>query len=293
MKKNLWNGRFKPAVNGANSHNNCSPDFNRGERSEMKAISYDFSVPVFFEGKIHSVFEKAVNVIISDRLISLTHKKFFNGPNRIVLDNFSDFRHFFLGSESVKFENDELFFSNAVMINMRDSKRWNSSVKKIHVGKIDIDKISFYLKNYLIISPSVIESFKFAVKLQNKRLFNYHLDKLLGLGFGLTPSGDDFLVGFLSASWFFSELKPFDFFLKNVKINYSKTNFISAEYLRYSYEGRISEIITNAIVSVTYKKTDTDFWLNNLVNTGDTSGKDTLFGILTAMEIYNVYNKFC
>lgn len=215
------------------------------------------------------------------------HKKFFNGPNRIVLDGFLDLRHFFLGSENVKFEQNKLFFSNAVAVNVKHSKRWNSSVKKICVGEIDTTAVTYYLKNYSVISPSVIEEFKVAVKSQNKELFNYNVATVLGLGFGLTPSGDDFLVGFLSASHFFEDLPPFGFFLKNVIIDYSKTNFISAEYLRYALVGRISEVITNAIISVSEKKSDAKFWLTNLVNTGATSGKDTLLGILTAMEIYN------
>jgi hypothetical protein len=187
----------------------------------------------------------------------------------------------------VKFKKDKLFFSNGITINIKNSKRWNSSVKKISVGEIDTTAVSYYLKNYSVISPQVLEEFRVAVKLQNKELFNYNVATVLGLGFGLTPSGDDFLVGFLSASHFFDALSPFDFFLKNIKIDYTKTNFISAEYLRHSIVGRISEVITNAIVSVSEKRSDAKFWLTNLVNIGATSGKDTLLGILTAMEIYN------
>ena len=189
----------------------------------------------------------------------------------------------------MKFEQDKLFFSNAVAVNVKYSKRWNSSVKKICVGEIDTTAVSYYLKKYSFIKASLIEEFKDAVKSQNKELFNYNVDKLLGLGFGLTPSGDDFLVGILSASHFFEDIPPFGFFLKNVRIDYSKTNFISAEYLRYAIVGRISEVITNTVISVSEKKSTADFWLTNLANTGATSGKDTLLGILTAMEVYNAY----
>lgn len=205
----------------------------------------------------------------------------------------------FHNSEIAKFKEDKLFFSNGITINIKNSKRWNSSVKKICVGGIDTTAVSYYLsarggsafggKNYSVISPSVIERFKVAVKLQNKELFNDNVATVLGLGFGLTPSGDDFLVGFLSASYFFEDIPPFGFFLKNVRIDYSKTNFISAEYLRYAVAGRISEVITNTIVSVSEKRSDAKFWLTNLVNIGATSGYDTLLGILTAMEVYNAY----
>lgn len=253
----------------------------------MNAISYDFGVPVFFEGKVHSVFENAVNIAVSNQLISLTHKRFFNGPNRIVVDGLSDLRHFFEGYENAKLEQGELFFSNAVTVNVKYSKQWNSSVKKICVGKIDTAVVSYYLKKYSFIKTSLVDKFKVAVKSQNKELFNRGVSKLLGLGFGLTPSGDDFLVGILSASHFFSELPPFDFFLKNIKIDYTKTNFISAGYLRYAAAGRISEVIANTVISVSEKKSDTSFWLTNLVNIGATSGYDTLLGILTAMEVYN------
>jgi len=254
-------------------------------RCRVNAISYDFSVPVFFEGKVHSVFENAVNITASDQLISIVHKKFFNGPNRIVLDDFSF--SLFQNCEIVKFEQDKLFFSNGITINIKNSKRWNSPVKKICIEKLDTSAVSYYLKNHSFIKSSLIEKFKFAVKSQNKELFNYNVEQVLGLGFGLTPSGDDFLVGFLSASHFFDALIPFDFLLKNIKIDYTKTNFISAEYLRYSYEGRISELVANTIFSVSEKKASADFWLKNLISTGATSGYDTLLGILTAMEVYN------
>ncbi|MBI5574450.1 MAG: DUF2877 domain-containing protein [Elusimicrobia bacterium] len=160
-------------------------------------------------------------------------------------------------------------------------------MKKICVGELDTSAVSYYLKRHSFVKTSLIEKFKFAVKSQNKELFNYNVATVLGLGFGLTPSGDDFLVGFLSASHFFSELQPFNFFLKNIKIDYTKTNFISAEYLRYAVVGRISEVIANTVISVSEKKSDASFWLTNLVNIGATSGYDTLLGILTAMEIYN------
>jgi len=221
----------------------------------------------------------------SNRLISIVHKKFFNGPNRIVLNDFPI--SLFQNCEIVKFKEDKLFFSNGITINIKNSKRWNSSVKKICVGEVDTTAVLYYLKNHLFIKPSIIEKFKVAVKSQNKKSFNCNVNKLLGLGFGLTPSGDDFLIGFLSASHFFSELPPFGFFLKNVRIDYSKTNFFSAEYLRYAIVGRVSEVITNTIVSVSEKESDAKLWLTNLVNIGATSGYDTLFGILTAMEIYN------
>ena len=203
-----------------------------------------------------------------------------------------DLRYFFSGSENVKFKQDKLFFSNAVTVNMKYSNRWNSSVKKICVAKIDTTAVAYYLKKYSFIKKSLIDDFKIAVKSQNKELFNHNVAEVIGLGVGLTPAGDDFLVGFLSASHFFDALSPFDFFLKNIKIDYAKTNFISSEYLRYSYEGRISELIANTILSVSEKKPSADFWLKNIINTGATSGYDTLLGILTAMEVYNAC-KYC
>ncbi|MEW6558099.1 MAG: DUF2877 domain-containing protein [Elusimicrobiota bacterium] len=228
--------------------------------------------------------------MIDENLVSIVDKKYFNGPNRILVSDFAI--SLFQNSEIVKFKQDRLSFSNGVIISLKNAKQWESNVPKISPDIVNTSIISNYLKNYLFVKPSVVEQFKFAVETQNKKLVNYNVDKLVGLGSGLTPAGDDFLAGFISASWFLSEggikgIQPVKFFLKNVKINYSKTNFISAAYLRYSIVGRISEVIANTIISITERNPCMSFWLDNLANTGATSGKDTLFGILTAMEIHN------
>ncbi|CAM5223219.1 hypothetical protein UACE39S_06416 [Ureibacillus acetophenoni] len=116
------------------------------------------------------------------------------------------------------------------------------------------------------------------------RSFRY----FLGRGNGLTPSGDDMIVGLLSFNAV-SNFLPNRFSEKISELieGESITTDVAREYLRYALRIEFSSTITdvvNAFATADTKKLLEAF--PNLLGVGHSSGLDTLFGILIGIFIY-------
>lgn len=116
-------------------------------------------------------------------------------------------------------------------------------------------------------------------------IFSRQLNQFIGLGEGLTPSGDDFLVGLLWALWVgeADHLPGFATFLYAVQSTLHKTNDISAQMLRFAIRKRFTEpLISLARVS---DPTDCAEAFKRITAFGHTSGFDTLCGLLVGLKI--------
>jgi hypothetical protein len=115
---------------------------------------------------------------------------------------------------------------------------------------------------------------------------------LIGLGPGLTPSGDDFLVGCLRGLWLMShdEAATRGMFaclgarlLPDLK---ARTTQIGAEFIRYALEGSFAEVLDHAaeaLVAPAHPPTVTAA-TGRLLAQGHTSGVDTVRGLLTCID---------
>ncbi|MBA3052548.1 DUF2877 domain-containing protein [bacterium] len=90
--------------------------------------------------------------------------------------------------------------------------------------------------------------------------------KLLGLGGGLTPSGDDFLVGYIAAKKMGGMEIPF-------KLDLSRTTPLSAHFLKHALRGRFSDQITAFI-----KEGDL-----SILSFGGSSGAATAVGVIKGL----------
>jgi hypothetical protein len=119
---------------------------------------------------------------------------------------------------------------------------------------------------------------------------------LIGLGPGLTPSGDDFLVGCLRGLWLmlhddvttrkmFARLS--DRLLSDLKV---RTTQVGAEFIRYALEGSFAEILdcaAQALVAPAHQAL-VPVAIGRLLAQGDTSGTDTVRGLLTCIDALSV-----
>lgn len=94
---------------------------------------------------------------------------------------------------------------------------------------------------------------------------------LVGMGQGLTPSGDDFIVGLLSALWACESHKRFSLG-KSCLPHLSSTTKVSAEMLSHAIEGRFSQVVLDF-----YRGERQE--LLGFLSYGHTSGHDILCGI--------------
>lgn len=102
------------------------------------------------------------------------------------------------------------------------------------------------------------------------------LVQLIGLGIGLTPSGDDFLTGILAGlTLCHKQNHPFSIHLRGQIQNHIKdTNDISGAFLTCALENQFSEAV-NALPHLP----DTNSILESFLQIGHSSGIDTLCGI--------------
>jgi len=115
--------------------------------------------------------------------------------------------------------------------------------------------------------------------------------RIVGLGLGLTPSGDDVLVGFLAShkilsSNFWKQLNGSSLNNTLVQIAVSKTTPVASEFLRYALDGIFSDTLYHVFEALPTKsshKTDT-LSIQEFINWGHTSGTDTLVGVVLGLS---------
>ena len=104
---------------------------------------------------------------------------------------------------------------------------------------------------------------------------------LIGLGEGLTPSGDDFCLGLLAAShtWDDPDAQAFRVCLgEEVLQNLRRTNDVSAQYLACAVEGNFSQLLLK-LLSRQNEKEDLVQAALTVGQVGHSSGVDTLNGL--------------
>jgi Protein of unknown function (DUF2877) len=110
----------------------------------------------------------------------------------------------------------------------------------------------------------------------------------LGRGPGLTPSGDDVLVGMIAALWFAGSIDSSIMTPVRQFLEYSArqlTTDISVEYLHYACRGIVIGALRDLLVTLDRSDTSgTADAVNRLQRFGHTSGMDCLLGAVTALR---------
>jgi hypothetical protein len=115
---------------------------------------------------------------------------------------------------------------------------------------------------------------------------------LIGLGPGLTPSGDDVLVGCLRGLWLIRWNQPAVYQTLNdlrdalLPALNACTTRVGAEFIRYALDGAFAEVLDQAALSLMtpFRPLVMQSAVNRLLAQGETSGTDTMLGILMYLE---------
>lgn len=109
---------------------------------------------------------------------------------------------------------------------------------------------------------------------------------MIGLGFGLTPSGDDFLVGALATTAYLNGSFSSNLAESQWKELCSQTTRVSQHYLHEAYWARFAERITDLLDQLFAHPAQSQEAVSNLVSFGATSGTDVLAGIVYTLESF-------
>lgn len=110
------------------------------------------------------------------------------------------------------------------------------------------------------------------------------VQRIMGAGPGLTPSGDDFLAGLLVGAWSFG--LPADSLRAAVQTHAAaRTTEVSAALLRCACRGESIPQLTAMALSLAGRHTDIDSALGLLARVGYTSGRAMAAGVIVAAKI--------
>ena len=266
-------------------------------------------------GTIHSTFARTINIIDdSGTLYTIATSELDDAPNTIrVADFFYDQLHIPLNTP-VFVQHDQLIIEDVAAIEIDEVEKWKYPEiffpsKKAYqelerrIQKVDqwlgqIDSKGGYLLNHtqttayekMMHTMLWKETGHLLNYLKEKQLFQAmtQLNRVIGLGPGLTPSGDDFLVGlaliFTTTDYPYHSLKQW---LINCRQELKKrTNVISFSTLDWAIKGEARERLGVFLNELFYGEDETLLKekMLQVLAIGSTSGGDILSGMLAGVE---------
>lgn len=296
----------------------------------LSAISIGYAVPSGnFDASVHSVFQSALNLRwhASDTLLTLLASGEANLPQGIRLDAPKDFT-FEIFSEGEKVTcRDGTLQLNAFTIDLCRARRWECDLPALKIDTTNPAVAAAWsfvwgalnrrqkLSNAEIIAEDLLRhdeakpigiARKACEAMRNLVSTAQRYDladtsaikSLIGLGSGLTPSGDDLLAGFMSGLWCTvrdqSEQIKFVSDLGRVIIHQSeKTNDISRTYLYHAVQGQVSSRLADLAGAISRGETPNHLAdiAEAAMQVGHTSGMDTVTGLLIGLTAWVVPNK--
>ena len=241
-----------------------------------------------FSLKVFSIHEGVINLLNQNAnyLISLIDdKKNMTGLSLLVPDLFNNTFHIPQIGQSV--------FLHEMGINLLETIVWidyitlppgqlNSRIKELNIIKKQIDPGMSFLS--LIINETSTEFQKKAKEILNNQIqLNNHmidgLEGLVGLGQGLTPSGDDFITGVLLAeSWLMDSVMINK---SNIRNALNKTTYAGRSLLHLAIEGSFPAYLITFINNLIKSDSETNLLaaIDKASQHGSTSGMDSLAGL--------------
>ncbi|MCF8000713.1 MAG: DUF2877 domain-containing protein [Halanaerobiales bacterium] len=265
-------------------------------------------------GKIANIFDHVINIRTEkDKGFALIDTKVVDAPYHLKLADvtFQKIHRKMRNNSTIILQNDRINYDNRT-VKIDEKEKFFGKIGEINT--IDKEKIIKLIENVINESQDLGSLDKTILNhkniLNNNKEFNlnslqkqfykilssiisneHNLSDLLGLGIGLTPTGDDFIVGYLSAveAGLVDDKLNIREGLKNLNI-FKLTTRVSALHvkgaLNHSFNGKVVNLYNNiGLNSNKFIKS-----AKELLKIGSSSGLDTLSGIYFALTISN-YNK--
>lgn len=258
--------------------------------------------------RVHSKYKNSFNIQDErkQQLVVVTTTNYPFMPNGIYLQT-SDFSHVLSTieiGEQITWEQKCLHFSKNHLL-LTHGKRYSSIA--VVVGNLEgksQERLFSYSNSLVKVTGNqqslaqFLEgkhSFKNAlIQLcsENQSQQKSGLDFLLGRGMGLTPSGDDMIVGHLAARLLLDKQSSIltNLLLTELLSERSVTTDISKHYLLCALAGHFSEPVLKLMEALTTNSSEEHIIkvVKSLISVGHTSGVDLLAGFLTTIKLISI-----
>ena len=288
----------------------------------LKAISIGDAVPhADFDAAVHSVFRSAVNLSPAkeSNLLTLVTSSEADLPQGIRVDTPEDFsfESGALRAGEPAACRDELLRFGPLTIGLRGARRWKCDLPSLQADLTDPSVATACQSvwdalnarqvqlNAEIIAEDLFrsdETIRAGAAMRGLLDATRRTDPaapasvrpLIGLGSGLTPSGDDLLVGYLAGLWCAvrnsRERTQFVTGLGETVIRLSHlTNAISRTYLTHAARGQVSSRLADLAEAIC-RGENSDRLLTaaeSAMQVGHTSGMDAVTGLLIGLVVWS------
>ncbi|MGX4685816.1 DUF2877 domain-containing protein [Vagococcus sp. JNUCC 83] len=236
---------------------------------EVEKILSDCSKVVSF----HSEFKSGVNLKVGDDLVYLSYPYFQLPPFGMMLSaNTMDVLKPVFNTGKLRMQHGEIIVNDFHLTYKKSHK------VQTHIEKENIECICSMdtLKKYAEQSPLMDYLFDGDI--------NQLISKVIGFGQGLTPSGDDFVVGLLALNSRINYLPETVFQTIRYKITEKHTTDVSIAYLKSALNQQYSSMIVDVISSLD-DPSKLIKALELLAKMGHSSGIDTIAGIYYGLRL--------
>lgn len=243
--------------------------------------------------RILHIFDSACNLINEHgEVLSIVTPQIGNGPFNLVVEDsvcFSD--HLSLQS-SVSISQSKLTTGDLI-IQTANAKLWNPNPdwERLHALRERIAGQLLELPlptDSPLLPQSLVSSLSLA--LANKDLSSAQkvTSQLAGLGAGLTPAGDDFIMGALYAVWIIHPLEAASVLAQNIASTAAPlTTSLSAAWLRSAGRGEAG-VLWHQFFEASVGRVDNTTYLreamDKILSVGETSGADALAGFFSTLS---------
>lgn len=287
---------------------------------QLRALSADTALLPLLRAspapaRVHSVFARVVNVqLAGERLLSLACRLADDAPDSVVvdLDSWSSFD--IAPGTDVRLADGWIDIGSRLSIELDDARPWqprrpvyaqDTARLRANVpaaqGYLDHHGKGLGLRraagsNRTDLERAMVTAFRRnaeglcdALARDDETLANEHVDVLVGLGPGLTPSGDDFLLGLLAVlnisgspehAW-----RPIgDRVVERAQM---QTHLISAAALRHAAKGRVRASVIDLCDALMHAcPTAMRHALNRVMRIGASSGSEIALGVLAGFRLH-------
>ena len=255
--------------------------------------------------RVHSRFSQAVNFVRGNQMVCIVGPQIGGGPINIVVSGLD-----FDSVEGLRVD-EEFFFCDGLALPKKPL--YDSGLPAGGIDQNRLQRGLFKLET-LLLEHSHPKGLAFLIYPDRRRHFSSDFEKALAdrlsigaqalsqddietgarlmrsVGFGLTPSGDDFLAGWMWGLHVGRKATGRNFSSEINKIFKSTkgTNPLCSAFLRCAHEGRFFEPLRDLVAAVTLgDEKPLVHSAKKLLASGETSGTDTAAGFLLALrQIY-------
>jgi hypothetical protein len=252
----------------------------------------------------HSQFRRVVNYIADDNFLSLVTPDIGNGPFHVVLQSINTFK-----SQCITLAG-RMLIVDGVCFRLSKDKKYDSTIS---YSPIDYDR---YRENCSSFTQTVLQqappkSYAFLLEESRKEYFTSAFEKALvrrvtegwkelvngnyarganlirGTGYGLTPSGDDFIAGYLSGLTVLGYVIGLEIATvqKIIWRESRSDNIFSDTIIKNAMRGFYMEKIKKLLLSLLYgRSNNVEACAIDVLSLGDTSGADYSTGLLAVLK---------